>query len=220
MKLYHGTNNAFMPAISVDGIRPRGRKRGNWQHTVTSNPHAVYLTSAYPWHFAAAAVRDGGVGLILEIDPNELNPVLCCPDEDVLEQAQRGRDDVPGDMKARTLYYRRIARFNPQHFDTSLRAMGTAAYYGTVPWSAVTRYATLEFDHMHPQWYMRCVDSVPSILSYRVLGHNHEAFTKWIFGDEVSADELFMMSIDRSPETTAALMNDRRGITVRVNECS
>jgi len=129
-------------------------------------------------------------------------------------------DDVPGDMKARTLYYRRIARFNPQHFDTSLRAMGTAAYYGTVPWSAVTRYATLEFDHMHPQWYMRCVDSVPSILSYRVLGHNHEAFTKWIFGDEVSADELFMMSIDRSPETTAALMNDRRGITVRVNECS
>lgn len=217
MKLYHGTSVSVLPAMRSGGIKPRGRRRGNWQHTVSSNAAAVYLTSAYPWHFAAHASRDDQPGLILEIDVSRLDPRLCCPDEDVLEQAQRGRDDVPGDLKERTLYYRRIARFNPQHFETSLRVMGTAAYYGVVPWTAVTRWAVLDFAHMNPSWCLRCVDSQVSVMSYRFLSHYHESFTRWIFGEEVLADELFMAAA-MMPEGLSELAADRSGITVHTNE--
>lgn len=221
MKLYHGTSAQFLPSIQAQGIRPRGRGRGNWQHTVTSNPRAVYLTTAYPWHFAAVASKESRKGLILEVDAGRLNPARCCPDEDVLEQAMRGKDDVPGNLKQRTLYYRRIAPFNPQHFETSLKHMGTACYYGTVPWDYVTRWAELDWKKMNPQWWLRAVDSSVSLLSYRYLKHYHEGFTRWIFGEEVPADTLFICGEQADAETRGIrekLATDRSGITVHTRE--
>jgi len=58
MLLYHGTSEAALKDILKEGIMPRtlkGQRSGNWRHTVTSNPKAVYLTDTYAAYFALVA---------------------------------------------------------------------------------------------------------------------------------------------------------------------
>lgn len=45
--LYHGTSAAVLPDILKNGIMPRGKKAGRWEHTVKSADDRVYLTNAY-----------------------------------------------------------------------------------------------------------------------------------------------------------------------------
>jgi hypothetical protein len=116
-KLYHGTSAALIPRLEREGLLPRthSKNKGNWGHTVPSNPKAVYLTDAYAWHFAAASSKD--TGLILEIDKSKLKPWKLAPDEDFLEQVSRkiGPPEHPHlaptdwSMKKRTLFYRKTA---------------------------------------------------------------------------------------------------------------
>jgi len=198
--LYHGTTVTVLPMLQRVGIAPRAVTKGkdNWKHTVTSNRNAVYLTTAYPWHFAAHASKDQ-VGLILEIERAYLLPWLLCPDEDWMEQASRevGPNDknpnlapIDKSMKERTMYYRRIARHNPKLADKSLEMMGTCAYYGTIPWDAVTRYVTIDWRTIHPSMHLRAVDSMVSILNHQILSQRHQALTRWFFGDPVTPQEL------------------------------
>lgn len=223
MRLYHGTTSRFLPAIMQKGLLPRGRRRGNWSHTIESNPRAVYLTSAYPWHFAACSTKKTEPGLILEIDSEQLDRHRCCPDEDFLEQATRGRDvgDIGDDMKERTAYYRNVMRWNPEHFKTSLEYMGTATYFGPIPWRAVTQWAEIDLMKMNPHWRLRCVDSSVSILSYRYLKSFHEGFTRWLFGYPVPVEELFIgweaMSVEQRIQCTK-IAKDRAGIAVYGND--
>ena len=196
MLLYHGTSAAFLDEIKQKGILPRriSKGRDNWKHTVSSNKDAVYLTTAYAWHFASHASNDKK-GLILEIDRDLLPDYFrLCPDEDFLEQATRkqvGPNFAPLDwsMKKRTLYYRKNAISNPLMADKSLEHMGTAAYYGTIPWSAVTRYAVVDWQKNKWAWF-RASDSMVSMMNYRILQDRHKAFTRWFFNDPVTAHEL------------------------------
>ena len=200
MKLYHGTTSAILARIKQEGILPRAKAKGkqNWKHTVPSNKDAVYLTTAYPWHFAAAATNNEP-GLILEIDQNRLLPWLLCPDEDFMEQGSRGVDrdaahpefaPTEWSMKKRTMHYRRIAKFNAPLADESLKHMGTCAYYGAIPFSAVTRYVLIDWEKLPFEMRLRAVDSMVSIMNYRILQKRHEAFCRWFFGDPVTAPEL------------------------------
>lgn len=199
-KLYHGTSAKFLPQIQREGILPRAKSKGkdNWKHTVSSNKDAVYLTTAYPWHFAAAASEEK-VGLILEIDRDALLPWLLAPDEDFLEQGSRKVEPSPGNkgiapinwsMKKRTLFYRKVAKFNPNLADVSLDNMGTAAYYGMIPWKAVTRYVLIDWNKLDLSLRLNAIDSMVSIINYRILSKRHKAFTQWFFGDPVEASEL------------------------------
>src|SRR5262245_46070163 len=93
MILYHGTRAAFLPQILEQGVKPRGDKDGNWQHTVTSNPYTVYLSVCYGLYFAMnardqAGLPNGNVA-ILEIDTDKLDHQRLVPDEDAIERATR-----------------------------------------------------------------------------------------------------------------------------------
>jgi hypothetical protein len=203
--LYHGTAAACLEGIKREGILPRAKSKtkGNWAHTVISNRDAVYVTTAYPWHFAACASDEKKDGLILEINRERLLPWKLCPDEDFMEQATRrqGPPDYPGfaptdwPTKKRTEFYRKIARYNPASdsnnlADKSLNSLGTAAYYDTIPWRAVTRYVSIDWAKMHMRLRIQAVDSMVNTLNYRILKDRHAAFIRWFFGDPVDPEEM------------------------------
>jgi hypothetical protein len=235
--LYHGSHEQALPRIQRDGILPRAKSKGrnNWDHTVTSNRDAVYLTDAYAWHFASAACNKNERGLIFEINRDFLLPWLLCPDEDFLEQASRKVAPSPErpymaplnwSMKKRTLHYRKVAKFNPTLADKSLEHMGTAGYYGPVPWQAITRYVLIDWNKMDASMHMRAVDSMVSTMNYLILQDRHRALTRWFFGDPVTAEELNGFAgveikdeemgrlIGKQADHTRAAIANRSGLTV------
>lgn len=212
MKLYHGTSSKYLDEILKNGLVPRRNKKGNWAHTVASHKDAVYLTSVYPWHFALAASKNDEAGIIVEVETFGLDTSKLHPDEDVLEQAGRHYDNIKGDMKTRTQHYRKIARHNP-NWEISLRAMGTCAYYGDISPLAITKVVKLDWNKMDISAKMMCGDSVPSLLSYKILENRHRALTDWLCDNrEVTADELTEVHrLDRSlmPEEMAKMYDER-----------
>jgi hypothetical protein len=208
MMLYHGTKAALLTTLTREGILPREmqkkKSRGNWTHTITSNRKAIYLTDAYPGHFASVASGKTR-GLILEIDRGALLPWLLCPDEDMLEQLSRnvpsnGSNNLaPGDwsMAKRTRYYRQLAPMNPKLADKSLEMMGTCGYYGPISWKAVRRYVIVDWEKLvenNPvMFYMAC-DTMVSVMNYKVLKTRHRELNKWFFGESV--DPLVMCGFE------------------------
>jgi hypothetical protein len=92
MKLYHGTAERHLPAILRDGLKPRGKRKGNWSHSIESNADAIYLTNAYALYFAHSATDpkdNGDRSVVLEIDTSKLDSFWLVPDEDWLEQVSR-----------------------------------------------------------------------------------------------------------------------------------
>jgi hypothetical protein len=226
--LYHGTSALYLESLRTRGILPRRFNKGakdNWKHTVPSNRNAVYLTNAYAWHFAAHA-SDDKKGLILEIDRSLLLMPIC-PDEDWMEQVTRKQDPTPDSphlastswtMKQRTLHYRKIAVANPQLGDLSLAQLGTAAHYGAIPWLAVSRYVII--DYKAAEWvHMNSIDSLVSVLNYRILEARHRAFTAFLFGDDVTPEEVLgITALDQwegvPEEITKHLERERYRVTI------
>ena len=232
MKLYHGTNARLLHRISKVGIQPRAlsKAKGNWNHTVPSNPSSVYLTDAYPFHFAAMGGRESH-GLILEVDRSLLLPWKLCPDEDALEQGSRkhlvkGGPPLEWSMEKRTRHYRKFAPLNPQLADISLKILGTVGYYNTISFSAVTRYAIIDWGKLDMTLYLMAADTSVAALNYMVLQNRHRALVRWFFGDPVTADELMTMPVPQDGDQEmikilrsqrdhmAEVMKDRSAIEV------
>lgn len=199
--LYHGGSAQIIDCVMQEGLQPRSKTKAkdNWKHTVTSNKDAVYLTTAYPWHFAACATGPNEKGVIFEVSKELLPPWKLCPDEDFMEQASRALDPSPEQphlaqrgwsMKKRTIHYRKIARHNPHLAKESLHYMGTCAFYGVIPVSAITRYVIIDWSKLDPSMRLRAVDSMVSCTNYRILADRHRAFVRWFFNDPVTAQEL------------------------------
>jgi hypothetical protein len=190
MLLFHGTSGKWIPNILRQGLEPRGRKvmRSNWRETVPSNPNCVYLSDCYAPHFAFNAAGDGdkAVCAVIEIETDRL-PVqsLLLPDEDCLEQAGRGHDGVPGDMRARTLHYRRqmLRRFSgTDAWKLSLEYLGTCAYHGIVPPGAITRIVT--WPHQPNIKLMLVWDLSVSLINQQVCGNRYRVLTRKLFDGE------------------------------------
>ena len=140
MKIYHGTREGILDFVMKKGIRPRKGRKGNWQHTINSNPKAVYLTVAYAIHYAQCAVGPRSDKLlILEIDTDLLDYDNLAPDEDFLEQATRDNPDFRHvhaweDMGKRTRWFRHRAHSNfATYWEMSIAGLGNCAYYKTIP---------------------------------------------------------------------------------------
>lgn len=195
MKLYHGTAARHLASIRKHGIRPRGRKvKGNWKHTVASNPKAVYLTNAYALYFAYNATNDddGKDQLaILEVDTDKLNIVQLMPDEDWLEQATRtikGNKMAPfGGMSMRTMWYRKRILDYWHLWTKSLDGLGTCCYYGTIPPSAITRVATLSIAEHHRLLIEEGYDPIIFLANYKILGEKYRNSIKRLFAGEFQA---------------------------------
>ncbi len=204
MKLYHGTTESVAKKALTEGLIPRGRRKGNWKHTVDSRRDAVYLTDIYGPYFAFACSKKKERGAVLEIDLDKLDRSKLIPDEDFLEQATRGREETgfcPKEiktMKDRTKYYRKIAELNPQLWEKSLEGLGTVSYRGTIPPEAITRVAYLPQDH---PFSFEAADAMIVLANHRFCKPKYEALTRWLFGETVTPNDFEMFSTpDDLPE--------------------
>ena len=185
VRLYHGAALSVLHPILAEGIKPRGGGGvDNWTRTVSSNPRTVYLTSAYPFHFALNAndneKRESGV-VVFEVDHSLLDEERLHADEDALEQAGRGFDKLPKhwDMKRRTEHYRKEA--HRYGHTVSLNALGTCGHRGNVPPHALTRYAVVRHKLLTP--LAAAFDPSISITNFMYCGGRYRAFVSWLFGD-------------------------------------
>lgn len=187
MLLYHGTSAVALPTILAHGIKPRGAKgRSNWKHTVPSNPKTVYLTNAYALYYAQCAAKGKDDLVVFEVDTDRL-PDLFVPDEDAFEQVWRGKDGKQGDMKSRTLYYRRLmvqflGAVTQPGVHMSLQALGNCGFMGTVPVAAITRYAIIKRCDENQQLLWQALDPTITVMNYRICGPRYRNMVRWVFG--------------------------------------
>ena len=199
MKLYHGTSERHLAAILKDGIKPRGKRRGNWKHTIDSNNKAVYLTNAYAHYFAWQAVNTEDKAerlVVLEIDTDKLDPSLLAPDEDWLEQVSRRQNDpgvapIDKSMNYRTRWYRkRLLNFGP-HWTDSLEGLGNATYHDVIPVAAITRIAFVDQETNADLIMVVGLDPSITLMNYRIVGHKYRNGMKRLFGEAVEEDDSF-----------------------------
>jgi hypothetical protein len=214
--LYHGTSAKAARIAMTEGIQPRGKHgKSNWKRTIESNPDTVYLTDAYPVYFALNAAGKGNQGAVLQIDVAKLCQPFLVPDEDVLEQAGRGRDDVPGSMKKRTRHYRAQMsdHIGLDTWLTSLEAMGTCGFMATIPPEAISRVAMIDFNKAS-HLSMFAGDAMICLGNYRFCGPKYRNLTNQLFGLATEDDPLH----GQVPENLDGLPDDARAMVERMAE--
>lgn len=222
MKLYHGTRGSVAKRAMIEGIAPRGRRKGNFGHSIESSKHHVYLTDAYAAYFAFNATRKESEAAIIEVDTRFLFPLFLNADEDVLEQAGRGRDHLnpEWDMKKRTRWYRDRLHLRQWDYKTSLEAMGTCAHLGTIAPNAITRIAFIDMKHPNLELLrVMSLDPAISIINYQLMQKKYRSINRWIFGDNTEDDEPTIYNI---PDLESTVFKeypwppaeDRSGITL------
>lgn len=187
MLLYHGTSEKNMRAIMSGGLKPRSRRKGNWKHTVDSNPNAIYLTTVYAGYFAFCATQkpEKDKWLIIEVDTDKLDEKLLHPDEDVLAQmSHREYVKMGVSLNALTEIYRdKIADY--QHlWKTSLEAMGTCAYNGIIPPESFSRVVVYD-PATNPQLTLSAMDPAICIMNYKFMQGKYEDITRALMGEKV-----------------------------------
>jgi len=186
--LYHGTSEARYQAMLAAGeLRPRGEEKGNWAHTEVSHPEAIYLTQCYALYFAVCATEDDGVGIVLEVSTESLDRNRLAVDEDALALA--GRKDANSPRKA-TERAARAKQIMPMGFEAaleSLRVMGTCAYLGIIPMTAVRRVLRIDWKQSKMLRH-QALEPVISPMNYKLFGAGYEKLTHWAFGDPPTPD--------------------------------
>lgn len=137
--LYHGTSKTIAMLAAKQGLKPRGRKKGNWPNAL-SHHKAVYLTCAYAPYYAIFATKEDGIGAILKIDTSKLDRSKLMADEDALAQVIKDGVGVPENLKARTRFFRnRLSLMNHEGYgaEWSLNALGNCTHFGVIPPNAI-----------------------------------------------------------------------------------
>ena len=182
MKLYHGTSSKYFASIKRIGLQPRGNRKGNWTHSVDSCQEAVYFTSCYGPYFCFSAIKNSKhYPIIIEIDTSfmfDLDKFV--PDEDVIAQTTKGYGD---NLNQKSKYWReRLHTFQATDmWKESLKILGTCAYLGNVPPTAISRVAHIKENHVPLMFNWDC--SI-TIMNYRILGKQYEEKTAILFGDK------------------------------------
>jgi hypothetical protein len=208
MLLYHGTSLKNGEKILKSGIKPRQAEPGNWERCeVPSHPQCVYLTSVYAGYFAECAAGGDDGWAVFEIDTNQLNPDHLLPDEDYLAQiARRGFPEAEwpemgGPENAGMVRYfsRYLLNYSPKlsrpegesqitfagklaSWRESIEDLGTCAYYGGVPRSAMTRAVIWRNTSESPLLAFNWLEPNICLENYRYGGSRHYgAMTQSLF---------------------------------------
>jgi hypothetical protein len=196
MLLYHGTTKTIAQKALTEGLKPRGRRKGNWKHTVDSRRDAVYLTDIYGLYFAYCASKsDSNDTLaVIQVDTEKLNQNLFMPDEDFLEQASRGRTgegfaSVKQSMKQRTEYYRKVAEYNRNLWHKSIENLGTVSYQGVIIPEAITKIAYVDMDKQKDIIFS-AADASICLMNHKFCSNKYKAVTEWLFGKSITAQEF------------------------------
>lgn len=197
MLLYHGTSPIHLAKILRNGIRPRGAqfskaRKGNWSHTVDSNPSVVYLTECYAGYFAANAVKKGAQFLILEIDTDKLDANKLVPDEDFLGQVW---NRVKGaDLMSTTKAFRSaLADYRGTDlWQRSIKGMGTCGYMGVIRAEAIVRHVIFDANAspLHNRIWWEMMDPSISVENYRFVGEKYRRLTRVLMGDMTPQEYL------------------------------
>ena len=181
MKLYHGTSIRHLDSILEHGIQPRGSKKSVWSNA-PSRKDMVYLTVAYPLHFALSAASNED-RLIFEINIHRLNPWSLHPDEDFLMQATRNQrpEGCPKDYRLATKWFRQRLHDYARHWGASVEGLGNCCHLGMVPVSALTRYAIIPKEWPVLLWS----DPMIMIANYAVMSSYYCKLNATLFGDPV-----------------------------------
>lgn len=220
MRLYHGTSSRHLESIMTSGIRPRGRRKGNWKQ-FPSRKDMVYLTNAYAPFFALQSCKEGEKALILELDLARIDESRLYPDEDFIVQAisqQSGLsvEDVHDGIRDALEDYQQYAM-------TSLEHLGNCSHRGDIPKVAVTRYCLID-------WAARkdiggiVLDPSISLMNYRFCGEKYRSIIAWLFGDRkdfevgLGGNEAYIEIVERCQPGYRKIVEDmfanRDGIEV------
>lgn len=218
MKLCHGTSSRALDRILREGLKPRGRRGGNWKE-YPSHPSMVYLTDAFAPYFAGAATRGKDQPLILETELERLDETCLFPDEDLIGQALARNEKWPL-PKAQRYAIRHLERWQDK-WELGMKHMGTVGHLGTIPPSAFTRYALLD-TKVRPQLGMLMDPSGVSPIIYQHMGEQYRATQRWLFdGGELPQLALYrqmrdanMPHADRLVEEWERHSADRTGIII------
>ena len=180
--LYHGTSERHLDSILRDGLKPRGRKRGNWTGYPSISGH-VYLTEAYAGYFATVAAKKGERALIVEVCLEDDSRLY--PDEDFIAQAlaakeKRTIDDFHDHAVKCIAYYR-------DYVQASLDGLGNASHRGVIPLSAISRYVVIDTAAQRDT-IMLALDPTISLLNYQFCGEKYRSLNSWFFGDRPEFD--------------------------------
>ena len=188
--IYHGTGESAARRALKRGILPRemSGKRGNWKHTVASNPSMVYLTTAYAPYFASATTNiDRERPAIIEVDLDALDQSKLYPDEDFIEQGLRGRKlGTSDDIHKRNLYVIRHIEEYRENWKLSLEKLGTVCHKGIVPASAITKIVAFD-PKKNVDIFRDTLNPTITLANYRFCGEKYRAMTRWFMGEEVDA---------------------------------
>lgn len=182
MLLRHGTSSKNLESILNHGLIPRGEEKGNWEHSVSSRPDCVYLTSIYSSYFACSACEDEP-WMMVEIDTDVLDQSLLLPDEDFLEQVTRTQTEFPcfgKEMKERTEWFRDNLESFQRYWMDSVEKLGNCCHQGWIEPDAITRIAI--FDPKQDQriaW--SAMDPIISVLNKFFCGQKYQQLTEEIF---------------------------------------
>jgi hypothetical protein len=174
--LYHGTSSRFLSSIMKEGLKPRGRRQGNWKNMPSGN-NRVYLTNAYAPYFAAAACSKNEKALVLKID-TEVMTNLFVADEDAMAAVA---SDIPGDtLVAKTKWARehaiQLAAQGIFDAEASLNVLGVCAAIGNIPATAIK--AAVE---MTPSKALMNWDASIVPMNYRFCGPGYKDALEKLF---------------------------------------
>jgi len=205
MKLYHGTDEKTARQALACGLRPRADTgvKSTWEE-VPSRPDMIYFTNAYALYFALMAAEPGEKLGIVEVDTDLMEESLFHPDEDFLEQATRGREDlvpIEYSMELRTKIYQAELESYQPHWKLSLEGLGNCSYLGQVVPSEVTRVVLFD-PAKSPTFRMMALDPQISLFNYAMLGGTkYRALMAWLFNEPVEVVEFDpMFGIEEWPE--------------------
>jgi len=220
MKLYHGTSSRHLGSVLKEGLKPRGRKKGNWK-SFPSRKDMVYLTNAYAPFFAIQGSKGKEKALVLEIDTDLLDFDRLYPDEDFIAQAlayqtKRPLDEVHEEVKKELEGYQHLAM-------DSLERLGNCSHKGGVPASAISRYCLIDCVE-RADIGMMSMDPSISIMNYKFCGSKYRSVISWLFGDRddfelgFGGNEVYIEMMEKCRpgfgKEVAEMFSNRKGIEV------
>ena len=196
--LYHGTSETAARAAISDGLKPRSaiNRKGNWEHTIDSHPDCVYLTDIYSPYFAATSSYLDDKWAMTEIDVAKLKKSLFRPDEDCMEQGTRNMknrfDGGKLTMTERTRYFRDHQDEYKSKWKLTLEILGTCAYKGVIPPSAISRVAIYDPKNKpNGVITISTLDAMIVVGNHRFCYHRYKNLTRRMFGEKLTVAEFY-----------------------------
>lgn len=187
MALYHGTSQLAAKRIIERGLMPVSMTGEEPTRHRATNEEVVYLTDIHAPYYAyrRCLFDECARAAIIEIIDDQLDSKAFCFDEIVLEQVGRGDDKLPEhwNTEFRLRHYRELINHGSVDnvpWTTSLAIMGSAAYRGSIPVSAIRRIVIVDLHVVVPQVF-GSVDPEISIFNHKIRKKPNLEMTRNLF---------------------------------------